>query len=181
MRSFHMVLRKSAVALTAMLLVSSAAQASWLPSFSMPTQDSLKANAKDGACFTAKVAAAVVVAKFACTVGCSAWNYGRSFLPAKVAKKVPVAQSSCQREACLRARVKALEDKPCVGFADLNNRVGVAEVKIKALAAHTSCDLEEALRKAADEESARKRSLEIDSKNRSEILTGSGSASAGSK
>lgn len=157
-----MVSRNSAFALTVMLLFSSSAQSmSYLPSLpSLPSCASLKSNASDATWFTAKVAAAMIAAKFALHASCYAWNKGRSLLPATWAAKVPAVQSSCAKQACLNNRVATLEQaiaQPCAGYNGVCTRLSSLERSTGLLADKVNFDLAAALKKAANEEEARLR------------------------
>lgn len=111
-----MVSRNSAFALTVMLLVSSSAQSMSylpslpsLPSISLPSCASLKSNASDATWFTAKVAAAMIAAKFACNFSCYAWNKGvRGIASYKFADKKAVTEKGAGQTAS--AELKELSE-----------------------------------------------------------------------
>ena len=142
-----MVSRNGAFALTVMLLVSSSAQSMrYLPSMpSLPSCASLKANAVDGAYFTAKVAAAIVAFEVVHSGACRVWNWARGNTPAKLAAVVkayvPTVRSASQKQAALGGRVKALEEdngRAYTAYSAVDVRLARLEGSVFPSANHTS-------------------------------------------
>lgn len=142
-----MVSRNSAFALTVMLLVSASAQASWVPSLSLPSSVTSAFSSvfnKENGIFAAKVAAALVVIDVVCKTGKKLWSYTPACVSGHVAKA----------HAAVHAHTPAFLKTPACPVAA---RLIVVENKVAALnatvfappAVHVKQDAE----KAASEDS----------------------------